>query len=171
MVLLRLKPHLQLRFNLLNNQADSERVTGNGSKLDGLWLWDLQQMQAEGPCGWAGNVLPLPLFHLKRVPHRPYIIPGHWNEFLCLSAAIYFSHTLTSSRGDEQQCNQWHLLAHPDWLREASQLDWQMSWGWESSQGRILGHHSWTGEKEPKARREPSHYQHHKETSFWWSSG
>lgn len=43
-----LKPHLQLRFNLLNNQVIQESHW-DSSKSDLLRMWDLQQMQAKGP--------------------------------------------------------------------------------------------------------------------------
>lgn len=41
-----LKPHLQLRFNLLNNQVIQESHW-DSSKSDLLWTGDLQQKQAK----------------------------------------------------------------------------------------------------------------------------
>ena len=58
---------------------------------------------------------PLAPFHLKaaRVPHRPFIPWTLERSFFAYQLLfIFLSHPIILE-GDEQQCNQWHLLAHP----------------------------------------------------------
>lgn len=114
-----------------------------------------------------GSKLSSP-FHPKagrpfvRFPHRP-VIPWklEWSFFAYQPLFVFLSHPIILE-GMRQQCNQWHLLAHPGFAVGGRQAGLGKCPRAESpARAQFLGTILAQGKRGPKARRETSHHQHH----------